>query len=95
MENWQSKRTNLIDACVLTEDVKNRIEDQAFSTEAYLLNPDAVFDGSDGTYHINPPKDLSGWAMDEDGEKEQSSFMMDYYYLHIDYLLRLNGSLLH
>ena len=69
---WRTDRVNeqiLIDACVLTEDVKNRIEDQAFSTEAYLLNPDAVFDASDESYHINPPKDLSGWAMDEDGRK--------------------------
>jgi len=65
---WRTDRVNeqiLIDACILTEDVKNRIEDQAFSTEAYLLNPDGLFDPTDEAYHIKPPKDLSGWAKDE------------------------------
>jgi len=69
---WRTDRVNeqiLIDACVLTEDVKNRIEDQAFSTEAYLLNPDGIFDPTDESYHIRPPKDLGGWAVDEENRK--------------------------
>ena len=68
---WRTDRVNeqiLIDACILTEDVKNRVEDQAFNTEAYLLNPDGIFDATDESYHINPPKDLGGWAKDEENK---------------------------
>ena len=56
---WRTDRVNeqILINCVLTEDVKTELK-ITFSTEAYLLNPDAVFDASDESYHINPPKDL-------------------------------------